>query len=242
MSITTNNIHIYFGNAADRIWPDDYMKIRSCENFYAIPAFALCKQRYNLEHLLFLRQVHGVEGAVFSHQKQAALCVPFSAQGDYLITHLPRVGIGVMTADCLPVVLWDEKHKALAVVHVGWRGAVDGIMKVVLQKMHAAYNTSFEDVHAWFGPSARACCYQVGSDVVDLVSKYSYAATVVVERESKIFFDLGTFVWYQLQELDVPASRIITSYNVCTICDHDFCSYRRQGKQAGRQMTVAWIL
>lgn len=239
--IEENGLHIYFGTASDHIEPQDYLNFKSMHDFYAIPAFTACKKHYSLRHLLFLQQTHSADGKVFSEQSSALTYMPFSASGDYIITDLPRIGIGVMTADCLPIILYDSKQKIIAIIHAGWRGLVASILLKVVGELKRMYSTLPSDIVAWLGPSAKSCCYHIDDELLNTVSRYSYASSVLTHRENKIFFDIPRHAWHQLQELGVSVSNIKTAQAICTICNTEFYSYRRQREQAGRQMTIAWI-
>jgi len=86
-------------------------------------------------------------------------------QGDALITREPGVLLAVQTADCVPILLADRKHHAVAAIHAGWRGTLSRIAEKTLGRMHMEFGTRPDDVVAALGPSIGRCCYEVGSDV-----------------------------------------------------------------------------
>ena len=115
-------ISLYFGDAQDMIFPKDYQNLPVGIDLLTMQPYAKLVQEMELEKLFFLRQVHGVAGAVLKVQRSntdVQEVIPeylthdvdsftaFSGDGDYLITNVPRVGVGIMTADCLPLVLHD---------------------------------------------------------------------------------------------------------------------------------------
>ena len=159
----------------------------------------------------------------------------YERTGDFIITDTAGLGIGVFTADCLPIVLYDEQHYACAVVHAGWRGAVNGIAARALDMMRFAFGTQPEHVRVYFGPSARRCCYSVGDDFYKNVPKY--ADMVLING----YFNNVLLNTLLLRDCGVREKNLYTANNVCTICDIDYWSYRRQGNAAGRQVTIVML-
>ena len=84
---------------------------------------------------------------------------------DALITNEPNVCIGVSTADCVPVVMYDSEHKAIAVAHAGWRGTVENIMRKTVEKMYRSFNTNPKTLQVVIGPSISFESCDVCSDV-----------------------------------------------------------------------------
>jgi YfiH family protein len=110
------------------------------------------------EALATLRQIHS--DIVVYADRDGCL-----AEGDALLSDTPGRLVGVKTADCLPILLVDERHRTVAAVHAGWRGAVTGVVRSTLRAMAARWNTDAEDVHAALGPGIGPCCFEVGPDV-----------------------------------------------------------------------------
>jgi uncharacterized protein, YfiH family len=238
MSIYTDkDISIYFGDSSDQLFmsEDTYEVLQNTHDLIAVKPFSRLSSTMPIEAILFPRQVHGTTG--FLVDKQAlATTKPFSIQSDYLITNMSRLGIGILTADCLPVLLHDTKNQALAAIHAGWRGSVAGIVIKALAHMTEAFGTSPSDIRVFFGPSACQCCYSVGTDLAEAVKPYK--EQVLKTRNNELFFDLAHYNRILLQNANVPASAFCNEYAKCTICNHQLWSYRRQQKDAGRQMTV----
>jgi hypothetical protein len=101
------------------------------------------------------------------HRMDAAKASPTMEilQGDALISNEPGVLLVVQTADCVPILLADTKHRAVAAIHSGWRGTLRRIAEKTLGRMHMEFGTRPEDVIAALGPAIGRCCYEVGSDV-----------------------------------------------------------------------------
>ncbi len=223
-----NNFQIYFGDAGDGIYKHLHA-VPTSGPLISKPPFTAIAQKLNLDQLVFLKQTHSDHGLLIDSSFPA-----FDHEGDYLLTQKPRVGIGVLTADCLPIVFLDIKNKAVAIAHAGWRGSVQGIAQKTVAHMQAAFGTQSSDLQIFFGPSANACCYQVSSDF----KEGSYA---LLTRNGNTYLDMPYLNMVQLEQTGISQSACSKEFNHCTICDHRYFSYRRQAENAGRQMTIVSI-
>ena len=88
---------------------------------------------------------------------------------DTLITDEPGVPLLLRYADCTPVLIYDPAHHALALIHSGWRGTVQGAGRVAVEALAAEYGSRPAEMIAAIGPSIGPCCYEVGEDVIDAV-------------------------------------------------------------------------
>ncbi len=91
---------------------------------------------------------------------------PETLQGDAVISSTPGLLLGVLTADCVPILLADTRHRAVAAIHAGWRGTLKRIAAKALGRMKMEFSTHPRDVIAALGPSIGQCCYEVGIEVV----------------------------------------------------------------------------
>ena len=133
----------------------------------------------------------------------------------------------VFVADCTPVVLAAEG--AIAVLHVGWRPAVAGILEEGITALRDVGGTG--PITAVIGPGARGCCYEVGEDVHAHFSDYD-------ARRGEGNLDLPAVIRAQLGEVDH-----IYDVELCTMCWFGlFFSHRRDGGVTGRQAGIAWRL
>src|ERR1700758_5821128 len=89
-------------------------------------------------------------------------------KGDAIVTSLKGIGVGVFTADCVPLLLIDKSASSVAVVHAGWRGTLSQIIKATLLEMEKNFGTEPSRVFAVIGPSIGMCCYEIGKDVASL--------------------------------------------------------------------------
>ncbi len=151
-----------------------------------------------------------------------------AGKGDALITDAMGLVVSIRTADCLPILLADPKHRAVAAVHAGWRGTAAEIVRHTIDKMRHDFDTSAADLFAAIGPGIGGCCYHVGEEV---------ARRFGLHAAGKI--DLAAINRELLMTSGVPASQIDT-LPACTMCDGErWWSYRREGEAAGRM--ISWI-
>jgi polyphenol oxidase len=135
----------------------------------------------------------------------------YLGEADGLFAATPGPVLGILAADCAPVVLWGER--GVAIVHAGWRGLVAGVVAKGAERAG--------EVHAaWVGPAIHACCYEVGPEVVDGFR----SAGLPVHDESHV--DPGVAAGAALRQAGVE--HVVVS-DVCTSCDARFFSYRRDG-------------
>src|SRR5207244_4435120 len=87
---------------------------------------------------------------------------------DALVSNTPAILLTVKTADCVPVLLGDPKTGAFAAVHAGWRGTAASIVTRAIEQLKSEYGARAEELRAAIGPAANACCYEVGSEVINL--------------------------------------------------------------------------
>ena len=123
-------------------------------------------------------------------------------------------GAAILTADCVPLFLWDETARVFALAHCGWRGVV----KQLPYKTALAQGT----LYGWLGPHIQSCCFEVQEDTAS-----QFSARSVVRKDGKIFVNLNTEIILQLQLAGLNAADIKTPY-YCTCGDKEnFFSWRR---------------
>ena len=162
-------------------------------------------------------------------------------EGDAIVTRRRDLVLGIATADCLPIVAVDPAQGVLAVVHAGWRGTVAGVLERALQVMAGPMGARLSTTRVAIGPSARSCCYRVGSEVIDAFTrKRPEAAAAVFKKDAEgVRLDLVEANRLQALQAGVPPEGI-EAIDVCSICRADLChSYRRDGERAGRMWLLA---
>ncbi|MFA6263373.1 MAG: peptidoglycan editing factor PgeF [Candidatus Babeliales bacterium] len=202
------------------------------------------RQNCGLTHLVFQQQVHGVDGWHITSATQLAGPVDcFTHTGDFLITNQSRIGIGVLTADCLPLVFCAPSHHVVAIAHAGWQGSVKNIASKVLTTLNENYGTNPADVHVFFGPAAQNCCYEVTAEFDANLNDCPHKKDVLIMRDGRLYFDNPKLNVLQLVACGVKPENINMAHHACTMCNHRFHSYRRAAdkKNYGTQATVVWI-
>ncbi len=222
---------IYFGDTCDNLLHAD--------GLFDDTQFLKIQKNLQLKNLVFLQQTHGVMGRCID--ESALLEKPldmFRDRGDMLLSNRKAVGVGVLTADCLPIVLYDALCHCIAIVHAGWRGTLKNIVAKTVESMQNQFGCVPQHLQVFFGPSAKVCCYEVQKDFLQGLEESVFADQVIINR-GRLFFDLSLLNKLQLLDVGVLPERINDRYNICTICKKFFHSYRRDGKFAGRQATIA---
>ena len=155
---------------------------------------------------------------------------------DALVTKEPRILLGVKTADCVPIILGDTRTGACSAVHAGWRGTLVSILPRALDRMTTEYGTRASDVRAVIGPAARACCYEVGAEVIEAYAKNfpQSGDLFTTTQNGHALIDLQRANREQLIESGIDPQLIHTT-PLCTMCRTDlFFSYRREKTLYGR--------
>ena len=156
---------------------------------------------------------------------------------DAVMTDVPQLCIGVSTADCIPVLLYDSTHRAVSAVHAGWRGTVLRIVQKAVEAMCHAYGTAPADLQAVIGPGISLDSFEVGDEVYDQFLSVGFDMQPISRREAKWHIDLPMCNRLQLMEAGVPADHIQMT-NICTYQQYDrYFSARRLGIQSGRIYT-----
>ncbi|MGE5799975.1 MAG: peptidoglycan editing factor PgeF [Syntrophaceae bacterium] len=194
------------------------------------------------EQFFVVNQVHGesfliIEDAVSCHSLE-------NRQYDAIVTDRPGVAIGIKTADCAPVLIFDRRRQAIAAVHAGWRGTAQAIAAKAVRVMGARFSSRPEDLLAVIGPSIGPCCYEVDEPVFEAMSHHGQADRVLRPgpREGRWMFDLPLANRMQLEREGIPPGQI-SAAGLCTCCREDlFFSHRRDGARTGRHLNFILLL
>jgi YfiH family protein len=184
-------------------------------------------------------QVHGVDVRVVHNQAEADQkpgVLGDDLYCDALISKTPNVLLAVKTADCVPVLIGDPVTRSFAAVHAGWRGTSSSIVSRAIEQLESEYGAQAANLCVAIGPAANACCYEVGSDVIDAFKERfpNADALFASTREGHARIDLHQANRGQLISLGVPADRIYLA-PFCTMDRNDlFFSYRQEKKLHGR--------
>lgn len=158
---------------------------------------------------------------------------------DAVITDIPRTCIGVSTADCIPVLLYDDTKRVIAAVHAGWRGTVADISVKCIAEMQDRYGCNSADIKAIIAPGISMDSFEVGDEVYEEFAKAGFPMSEIAKRYpsgqgEKWHIDLWEANRLQMINAGIKEENI-TMCGICTYKQHnDFFSARRLGINSGR--------
>jgi len=195
------------------------------------------------ERILCASQVHGDRVLHVSGSEPSLFEPGDPLQGDGLVTLERGLYLGILTADCVPILLFDPRRPAVGAVHAGWRGTAKGIAAKAVCTMRDELGCDASDLHAALGPAIGPCCYVVGDEV----------ARAFVEQEGKsghFLLAAGPGRWklnleglnrHQLIRAGIRKENIDSS-SLCTSCRNDLLfSARADGEPTGRQISIVGL-
>lgn len=225
---------IIFGDAEHSIIPKEHFDIATPQDLaQTLPVSELCKA-INAPALYMVHQVHGIDGVTIT--ESIPLPKPWAYDADYLITSQRGVAIGIATADCIPLLLYDPENEVIAAIHAGWKGMAAGIIEKAIADLQMNHGTKTVALQAWIGPAARSCCYEVPKDVAE--SCGAPAEALRPAAEEKVFLDLVLTTQSRLLKSGLTVDNINSEYAECTICSAKYHSHRRENHNLKRQLSI----
>jgi YfiH family protein len=168
-------------------------------------------------------------------------------QGDALYTRDPNLLLGILTADCVPVLVADTRTHAIAAFHAGWRGTVARIVGHGITTLRRDFGSRPQDLIAAIGPSIGACCFAIGPEVRDeFESQFAYAPALFTEVQAptpQLHMDLWEANRRQLLDAGLHPSAI-TTIGHCTACTRlpdgrrTYFSHRAEQGFTGRMLSL----
>ena len=207
---------------------------------------ALCGLlRIHPDRLVFPHQIHGDVVRMVDSQWLDSLSPAekrCNLEGvDAVMTNLSGVCVGVSTADCIPVLIYDEVHHACCAVHAGWRGTVKRITRKAVEAMVMAYGSNPVQLKAVIGPGISLRRFEVGDEVFEQFVEAGFDMDLVARRYDKWHIDL----WEANRLLLMSTGMREENVQVTGICTYDrveeFFSARRLGILSGRIFTAIMI-
>lgn len=175
----------------------------------------------------WLEQTHSTNCVIIENEH--------SRTADAAVTRCKDIPLVIMTADCLPIVLCDQRGTEIAAIHAGWRGLVHGIVENTLAKMQSKPDA----LMAWIGPGICPTCFEVGSEVKEsYTNQYPFTKDTFRYNGSRCYADLP-----KMAELILNAQGVNAVFHAaaCTFeLENKFYSYRRKA-QTGRMATLIWF-
>ena len=221
-----------------------------------------------IDHIIMPHQVHEVEVRQItaeyfsmpeSNRKMALEGV------DAVMTDLKDVCVGVSTADCIPVLLYDEVHHAVAAIHAGWRGTLARIVDKAIQEMAFAYKTEAKDLKAVIGPGISLENFEVGDEVYEAFEQAAFPMKKIAEQRPNAAFHADAAERDRLAaegnieqplkwHINLPLCNKLTLLNlgvkeeniqvsdICTYAHSDeYFSARKLGVESGRIYTAIML-
>jgi YfiH family protein len=196
-----------------------------------------------------LRRLHQVHGAAVSVSRAGASASRAAPDADIIIADDPASGLAIQTADCVPLLMADQRAEGgganrrtacIAAAHAGWRGLALRVPRVAVEALAREFGSRPDDLIAAIGPSISAPRYEVGADVRARFEQAGFSTAQLArwfsasERPGHWYFDGWQSARDQLEEAGVPPAQIHVA-GLCTATHAGvFCSYRRDGSPAGR--------
>lgn len=157
---------------------------------------------------------------------------------DALITNRPGLLLGVTIADCVPLLIYDPEHRAVAAIHAGWRGTVGGIVTNTLMTMERQFGTAGVHCFAYVGTGIDETSFEVGEEVA---AQFSPAFVRADAPGGKPCVNLKGANVRLLTSFGIPSAQIEVSPFSTVLNNRDYFSYRAEGGQTGRMLAVIGI-
>ena len=165
-----------------------------------------------------------------------------SCEADAIITHILDCPIVVLTADCVPIIIYDPIKHVVGIVHAGRLGTQKRILTNTIEALSREYQSNPKDLIMGMGPAIRGCCYELDETCALPFAKKNLLCSEFINKtgENKFFLDLPKVNRFEGYEAGVLMENIYTD-GPCTSCDNRrWYSYRKEGK-TGRLITLAML-
>ena len=188
------------------------------------------KEWFGVKKVGFLNQIHS--DCVITYDGEVK-------EGDALITNKKNNAIGVFTADCVPILLYDKQSSAIAAVHSGWRGTFSCILLKTIEEMEKVYGTRAEDLVVYIGPHMHQCCYEVSEEIIDQFKNSEVYKGLDLANGRML--SMTNCIFHQLRIKGVDEDNI-NDLNICTFCntEYELHSYRKSTNKYGRMFSFIY--
>lgn len=226
---------------------ENNLALHTCDNDDALKAVienrkALMKElNHNPDLCVFAYQTHSanihkvtkedIGAGAYSTKDAIADC-------DALYTREKNVLLGVFTADCVPILIYDKAQGIIAAIHSGWKGTINEITKKMLNTLIYDEDSDPNELYAYIGPSIDFFSFEVGEDVIEHVKNMSFdtQAFIIPKENGKYLLDNKRLNMQMLLDAGIPDTHIFM-HNADTFeNEEDFFSYRKN-KDTGRNLT-----
>lgn len=185
------------------------------------------------ENIVFPKQKHtGNVEIINARLAEASAKQTGMTEADGFITKERGVFLGVVTADCLPIMFFDTKTKITGIVHAGYKGLLNKILENIISEF-IKLGADTKNILVGIGPGIGSCCYAVPMERIDkFIKLYPKCKDVYQKKENDFFLNLTSVVKHVLNNLGINNSNIEES-GICTRDNMDrFYSYRGDSKES----------
>jgi|WetSurMetagenome_2_1015567.scaffolds.fasta_scaffold348282_1 polyphenol oxidase len=184
----------------------------------------------NENRVSFQKQTHSTKSNIVTEPA-------FYEDSDALYTNARNNFLAVSIADCIPVFLYEPEKKVVAAIHSGWKGTLNKITTITIEKLISEFSFNPDKTLAFIGPGISVENFEVGKDIAEL-----FEENVKIEKSGKYFIDLKKHNFLQLVESGLRLENIEVS-DFCTFKEKDlFHSYRRDKDKSGRMLGVIGLI
>lgn len=194
------------------------------------------KDDFKIKDVIYLKQIHSSNVLKYSKDIRVK-----DMEGDAIVTNEKNVAIGAFTADCVPVILVDEKNEVISAIHSGWKGTFNSITLKSAEKMKNEYGCRKENIKAYIGAHIRQCCYEVSEELKEKFIEKKCD----VDRD--ILFDgrnlsMEVCILDDLKKAGIKEENIY-SLGLCTYCNKEveLHSYRKSQGAYGRMFSFVYL-
>jgi len=189
-------------------------------------------EKMGLEKIKTIKQIHSNEIVHLNDVNK----YENSYEADAIVSDLKGYGVGVYTADCVPIIIIDTYNGYFGVIHAGWKGTLSGITEKVSDYLISELDCKSENIKAAIGPCIEGRCYEIGEEIADqFEARFKNSNFYLTKKEgTKYNLDLRKANIKQLNNKGITSVEIV---DICTKCDLNYPSYRRDGKNAGRMLS-----
>lgn len=189
------------------------------------------KKWFGVNEVGFLNQTHSDNVYIYNGKVE---------DGDALITNKESAAVGVFTADCVPILLYDKASKVVAAIHSGWRGTFSCIVSKTIEEMKKKYGTRSENLVVCIGPHIHQCCYEVSEELIEKFKNSEVYKEVDIAKGRML--SMVECITHQLDTKGVRKENI-NHINLCTLCSNEIelHSYRKNTNAYKRLFSFIFI-
>lgn len=192
---------------------------------------------FNAPAIVLPRQVHKTR--IWKINEKPVSPFYRGPEADGIISNLPDTAIGILTADCVPLLIASPNGKWVAAVHAGWKGLFSEIIPKAIKVFCGMADIEKSDIICAIGPAIGQCCFEVSKDLAEkFLIKYNWGKDYIAETDGDPHLDLKRIAKRQMMNIGINEKKI-DLLDYCTKCMEDkFCSFRRDKQEAHRQISA----